>query len=611
MKIGHRGADRAAGIGATWPICSAPSARRLRPPRCFPAPGGKSKQGRPVWEDWTSWRRPHSGRRRHMANLLCAFSEASAASALKSPGVRRGVGSVQRGSDAAVVVGEDGVDAHGAVAARLVRVVRPEDIASDVVFMGLVDHLLVEVGLEELDLLRAEFDGAVDDRPGALGVVADAEADFGRGGLEAARDGVVGDHEVGVACAVILAEEGDDAVDRGLVVVVGERLDVDVHDHLPRELAEDVLEGDDAEAGEAFAELRAEVEFAQLGEGVFVDLARAVADAVEGGVVAGDDFAVGRRPEVELDFLGAHRDGGAEGGHAVFGGDGAEAAVGAEARVGEAGVVADHGGSAVAVLPGVAAELDVLVVRGGRVAVAGGLEVLRGGVEGGGGLAEGAAHVGEDLAVGRHDHACAADRRVLRVAHRGADDVGVRVVGDVAAHDLGGVVGVAPLEGAADDDVDLLAGDARDGLVEVEVVAGEEAVADAVHLQHVGRGGFEGVGRVELEDVELEGRQVLLEVLAGELAVAVVAVGRVAPARRLLREGVHEDVGAAAARRRGAGLEEDGDVAVVEAERVLERLRRAGDVAVLGEDDEVDGRVAGAELLQLEVEETVGVGRVV
>ena len=61
-------------------------------------------------------------------------------------------------ADNEIVVGEYGVDAHFAVSAGLLYLVGVEHVAENAVLMSLVNHFLIEVGLEQLDLLRTECD---------------------------------------------------------------------------------------------------------------------------------------------------------------------------------------------------------------------------------------------------------------------------------------------------------------------------------------------------------------------------------------------------------------------------------------------------------------------
>ena len=84
------------------------------------------------------------------------------------------------------IVGQDAVDAHVDELLGLVGIIRPEHVAADAVRMRLVDHLLIEVGLEQLNLLRAQLDGAVNNAPllTLAEQLTDADRNIGRIGLE-------------------------------------------------------------------------------------------------------------------------------------------------------------------------------------------------------------------------------------------------------------------------------------------------------------------------------------------------------------------------------------------------------------------------------------------
>ena len=105
-------------------------------------------------------------------------------------------------------------------------------------------------------------------------------------------------HEVAVFAAVVLVDEPYDLADRCIRqrIHVVYMLDVHIHDDMAGEFLQDVLEGGDLHAAKFVAVACAEVKLQKLLVGVLPDLARAVGDAVEGGIVDGDDGAVFGRP---------------------------------------------------------------------------------------------------------------------------------------------------------------------------------------------------------------------------------------------------------------------------------------------------------------------------
>ena len=81
---------------------------------------------------------------------------------------------------------------------------------------------------------------------------------------------------------VIFANQANDLTHGSLVIMIRGRFDVDIHDRMPGEFLQDLFEGHDAQSFELFAELHTEVQLLQLGKRVFVDLACAVGNALQG-----------------------------------------------------------------------------------------------------------------------------------------------------------------------------------------------------------------------------------------------------------------------------------------------------------------------------------------
>ena len=466
--------------------------------------------------------------------------------------------------------------------------------------MGAVDRRLVEVRLEELHHLALVLDRLVHDvLPGR---VAHAARDVRREPRELVLEGAAARHEVHVPARVVGVDEPQHLLHVRLVPLFSDVLHVDVHDRVAGELGEDLLEAQDLQPREVLARLRAEVELQQFLVRVVEYLALAVRDAVERRVVDGDDLAVLRPPEIELDLIRAKRHGRAERGQAVLRRHGAEAAVRAEA-LGEGlrgvPVSGDDRAAGGTVLPRTPPHLDVGGVETGRVAVAHGLEVLRVRVELHGERAHAAEHVAEHLARRRHDHRAAAHGRVGTHAHRGAHEVRARVVGEELADHLEDRVRVAALVRAADDHVRLEARDVGEVLVEVEVVAREERVAHAVDLENLRLRPLPHVRLVEAEFLPLARREMLLVVLAHARACLVEGEGGVALAGGREVERVHEHGRLAALRRLGAGREERRVVLLRGGDRLLARPHARLAVARLREHDEVEARVALLQRVEL------------
>ena len=134
---------------------------------------------------------------------------------------------------------------------------------------------------------------------------------------------------------------------------------------------------------------------------------------------------------------------------------------------------------------------------------------------------------------------------------------------------------VAPLEGTADDEVGPLPGEQGEGLVEIEVIAGEERETQAVDFDDLRRALLVGVRGVQPEQVPFERRQMPLAVLPGDLPVPAERPGRVVPVPTFRAvEGVEEDDGPVFPRRIPAGVIEPREEAFVRREQGLPVLRR-------------------------------------
>ena len=112
------------------------------------------------------------------------------------------------------VVGEDGVDAHCQKLLCFCHVVGPKDIAEDAVFMGFLDHCLIEIGLEELNLFTAVANGTFHDLPRGITAAA-TTTNIRRKDCQLLQHGIVAGHKIHVAAAVVGIDEGDDLLQIG------------------------------------------------------------------------------------------------------------------------------------------------------------------------------------------------------------------------------------------------------------------------------------------------------------------------------------------------------------------------------------------------------------
>ena len=156
-------------------------------------------------------------------------------------------------------------------------------------------------------------------------------------------------------------------------------------------------------------------------------------------------------------------------------------------------VAGDNGRSAGTVLPAMSAEFYVFIMGRRFSAESGRFVVFVMGIKLRGFQTHTGFHVHQHFPGGGDDHAGAADVGTAVQRNGGTHHIGVGVVRQKPAHDFQCLVGVAPLQGTADDDVHIFSGDGGKGFVKIEVIAGQKSVPDTVNGQHIGRGGFEGV----------------------------------------------------------------------------------------------------------------------
>ena len=107
------------------------------------------------------------------------------------------------------VVGEDGVDAHFQKPFCFCHVVGPKDVAEDAVFMGFLDHCLIEIGLEELNLFTAVANGTLHDLPRGITAAA-TTANIRCKDCQLLQHGIVAGHKIHVAPTIVGIDEGND-----------------------------------------------------------------------------------------------------------------------------------------------------------------------------------------------------------------------------------------------------------------------------------------------------------------------------------------------------------------------------------------------------------------
>ena len=144
----------------------------------------------------------------------------------------------------------------------------------------------------------------------------------------------------------------------------------------------------------------------------------------------------------------------------------------------------------------------------------------------------------------------------------------------------------------ADDDIGLIAGDMREGFVKIEIVAGEESEAETFHLEDRGERRLEDVVAVTAILLDLAFDGVLFVIRAGTFAGAVEGNGGIA---EMIAEGVvdaDKQHGVTARGGRGGLFKQAVAVFLHACAVILLFLRKGGDVGCLGQDDQIEGRVA-------------------
>ena len=417
---------------------------------------------------------------------------------------------------------------------RFFGIVRVEYVAKNAVRVRHFNGFLIEIGLEQLDLVRAQRNGAPNHGQGIL-VFIPAHADPQIGGVchDPLDHGVRGGHKVNMLLAVVFSNQRDDLLDHGILEVFIPNFHVDIHNGPSREFLQDLLKGGDLQALELFSVLRAEIQRQQLLVGVLVDFSASVADAVKRAVVTGNQYAVLGGPQIKFNFLCSKRHCRAKGGHAVFGSNRIEASMGAKTGVGHDAVKGNDRRAAVAVKPRSAPFLYVFVMRLALAHMSRGLVVFCRRIDLTDPKSHAVFHIQQLLSLGGEHRAAAAHLGRLTQGDRRADEIGVGLIAKEGIDDGKRLVGVGPLQRAADDDIDLFAGEHGEALVEIKIIAGQKGKAKPFQFQNIGRSALVAVRHVKLVTAlgigfDLAGRGMRLEIPTDEVALAVKGVGGVA-----------------------------------------------------------------------------------
>ena len=155
-----------------------------------------------------------------------------------------------------------------------------------------------------------------------------------------------------------------------------------------------------------------------------------------------------------------------------------------------------------------------------------------------------------------------------------------------AAHNLGRLMRIASLQGAADDDIGLLSCQNGKRLVKIEIVAGEEGKTNALQLQNIRRLILLGIVGCD-PDGALKRRYMPLEILTDKHALAVISIGCVAvfPIHEAKR--VDENDRAEPLCGFLTFFQQGFDKFFMQSEGILARCRYAGNVAVFGKNNNI------------------------
>ena len=159
---------------------------------------------------------------------------------------------------------------------------------------------------------------------------------------------------------------------------------------------------------------------------------------------------------------------------------------------------------------------------------------------------------------------------------------------------------VTALEGASDDDVHVLPRHGGEGFVEVEIVAGQEPVADSVDLDHRRRGEFFGILMSD-SGIQLQRRNVAFVIFSDPLTVTADGDGGIPVFAVRFHEGIDKHNRLTADSGFRAFPHQGIRVLSVIGEDFLTGIGGTGHIAVFRQNDHVHGVVQGIKEIHLEV----------
>lgn len=206
--------------------------------------------------------------------------------------------------NAVEIICQDHFYAHIQESFSFLRIIGPEYIQSNVMSLRLVDHLLIKVGLEQLNLIAAHFNGPVHDLHGRI---ASAHTSQNTGILlpYLPKQMIIAAHDIAVLHAVILLDEFHDLIQQRFVIgmIVVASLDMYIHNGVAGELFEDLFKFQDLQALIGFGVSDAEIHLKQFFICVLPHISRTGGHAVQCRVVNGYELSILGRPKIELYLL--------------------------------------------------------------------------------------------------------------------------------------------------------------------------------------------------------------------------------------------------------------------------------------------------------------------
>ena len=261
--------------------------------------------------------------------------------------------------------------------------------------------------------------------------------------------------------------------------------------------------------------------------------------------------------------------------------------------------MAADGAAGRAILPRTAANLDIRVMRGRRIAKARRLQVMVVRVKLRTAQADLVVHVQQHLTVRRNHHAAAADRRISPQADGCAHHMRVAVVRTELVHRFQRVVRIAALIGAGHNHVRVVPCNVRIRLVEICIVAHQEAVFYAFQLNDCRFGVLPAIILVQLVYIHLRFHAMLLEIAARLLTLAVENNRRVAQPRLRRINAIDKQQRMAALCRRSRFFQQIAAEFLIGGQHFLLRPRAARHVGVFRHHNHIHAVVALAEQLHL------------